>query len=515
MTLPRHRRPARVLGPLTVAASLALAGCGVGATTPESASPGEGTIVVGITADPTQTLPWTVTSKQSIQVLSQIYSTLLDTGENSEPVSGLAELPTVSDDGLTYTFALTEGVTFTDGSALDSADVKHTFETIMDPESKATSASFFGSVESVDAPDPQTVVVTLKKPDASFPSGLTGVNTGIVPADVDAATLEKTPVGSGPYAWAERTPNQSITLSRNDAFFKGKPGAAEVEFRVIPDEQAMVSALRTGSVDVTVLDNPVTARTAATGNVESTPVNSLSYHVLQLRAASPVLSDLNSRLAIQCAISRQEVIDSAALGAGEVTGPITSPEYRSDPAAQPCPEQDLAKAKQYLEKAGTPDGFTLELMTSQGLYSTAVDEAQAIQAQLAKVGIEVTVQSLDSGAYVDRWLAGDFDAAIALNGGSADPNTMYARYFTTDGSFNKVAGYSSPELDTLFAEGVATTDAAERATVYQQISAELVDNAVWVWLFTPQLFLVADSSVQDLEPRTDGSLTSLWKASIG
>ncbi|GGL36085.1 ABC transporter substrate-binding protein [Phycicoccus endophyticus] len=499
---------------LAAAAALALTACGGGGEEP-AASPGEGTIVVGITADPTQMLPWTVTSKQAIQVLSQVYSTLLDTGESSEPVAGLADLPEVSDDGLTYTFTLSEGVTFTDGSTLDSEDVKYTFDTIMDPDSKASSASYFGSVKSVEAPDPRTVVVTLEHPDASFPSGLTGVNTGIVPSDADPATLEKTPLGSGPYAWEKRTPNQSITLARNDSYFKGTPGAAHLEFRVIPDEQSMVSALRTGSVNLTVFDNPVTAKTAGTGSVTSTPVDSLSYHVLQLRAASPVLSDVNSRLAIQCAVSRQDVVDSAALGAGEVTGPVTSPEYRSDPAAQPCPEQDLDRAREYLAKAGTPDGFTLKLMTSQGLYSTAVDEAQAIQAQLGKVGIDVQLESLDSGDYVDRWLAGDFEAAIALNGGSSDPNTMYARYFTSDGSFNTVAGYSSKSLDTLFAQGIATTDTDERAEVYSEISAELVDNAVWVWLFTPKLFVVHTSSMSGLEARTDGSYSELWKASLG
>ncbi|GIL36440.1 ABC transporter substrate-binding protein [Phycicoccus sp. DTK01] len=513
--MPSVRRPsARATAALTLCAALGLSACGGGATSGTAAS-GDGRIVVGISADPTQTLPWTVTSKQAIQVLSQVYSTLLDTGANSEPVAGLAELPTVSDDGLTYTFTLKQGVTFSDGSALDSADVKHTFETIMDPESKATSASYFASVASVEAPDAQTVVVTLSRPDASFPSGLTGTNTGIVPSDADPATLEKTPLGSGPYAWDTRTPNQSITLKRNDSYYGGTPGAAGLEFRVIPDEQAMVSALRTGAVDLTVLDDPITARTAGTGKVTSTAVDSLSYHALQLRASSPTLSDVNTRLAIQCAVSRQEVVDSAALGAGEVTGPITSPQYRSDPAAQPCPEQDLAKAKQYLAAAGTPDGFDLKLMTSQGLYSTAVDEAQAIQAQLGKVGIRVQLESLDSGDYVDRWLAGDFDAAIALNGGSADPNTMYARYFTSKGSFQKVAGYSSPSLDRLFTEGVATTDPAERKAVYTQVSDELVDQAAWVWLFTPKLFLVHDSAMQGLEARTDASLSTLWKASLG
>ncbi|MGG5260742.1 ABC transporter substrate-binding protein [Phycicoccus avicenniae] len=514
MTPARTHRRARAAAALALTSALALSACGGGGAGGGAAA-GAGTIVVGISADPTQMLPWTVTSKQAIQVLSQVYSTLLDTGQNSEPVAGLADLPEVSDDGLTYTFTLKKGVTFTDGSALDSADVKHTFETIMDPASKATSASYFASVKAVEAPDPQTVVVTLETPDASFPSGLTGTNAAIVPSDADAASLEKTPVGSGPYAWEKRTPNQSITLKRNDSYFKGKPGAAHLEFRVIPDEQSMVSALRTGSVDVTVFDNPVTARTAGTGKVKSTAVDSLSYHVLQLRAASPALKDVNTRLAIQCAVSRQEVIDSAALGAGEVTGPITSPEYRSDPAAQPCPEQDLAKAKDYLAKAGKANGFTLELMTSQGLYSTAVDEAQAIQAQLKKIGIEVKVQSLDSGQYVDRWLAGDFDAAIALNGGSADPNTMYARYFTSTGSFQKVAGFSTPALDGLFAKGVAETDPEARKQVYGEVSKTLVDDAAWVWLFTPKLFLVADTSVKNLEARTDAGLSELWKASNG
>lgn len=513
MTSTHPRVRLRAAAALALTGSLALGACGGGNDT--AATPGGGPIVVGISADPTQILPWTVTSKQATQVLSQVYSTVLDTGKDSQPVAGLADLPEVSEDGLTYTFTLKQGVTFSDGSALDSADVKHTFETIMDPESKATSASYFASVKSVDAPDPQTVVVTLKNPDASFPSGLTGVNASIVPADVDTATLEKTPVGSGPYAWDKRTPNQSITLKRNDSYFKGKPGAASLEFRVIPDEQAMVSALRTGSVDVTVFDNPVTARTAGTGKVKSTPVESLSYHVLQLRAASPTLKDVNLRLAIQCAVSRQEVIDSAALGAGTPTGPITSPQFRSDPAKQPCPEQDLTKAKDHLAKAGKPDGFSLKLMTSQGLYSTAVDEAQAVQAQLAKVGITVEVQSLDSGEYVDRWLAGDFDAAIALNSGSSDPNTMYARYFTSTGSFQKVAGYSSPDLDALFAQGVASTDEAERRQVYAQVGQQLVDEAAWVWLFTPKLFLVSDTAIEGLEARTDASLSELWKASNG
>ena len=116
-------------------------------------------------------------------------------------------------------------------------------------------------------------------------------------------------------------------------------------------------------------------------------------------------------------------------------------------------------------------GSRLNLITSQGLYASAVDEAQAVQAQLGQVGIKVNVQTLSASAYVSDWLGGNFEAAIAENSGNIDPNTMYARYFTSTGTYNKVAGYSSPTLNSLFAQGIATTDVAKRQTIYQQISA--------------------------------------------
>jgi peptide/nickel transport system substrate-binding protein len=510
----RTGRRAFTAGAAVATATLLAAGCSGGTSPGTGSGSPDATLVFGITADPTQMVPWTSTSEQSIQVLSQIYSTLLDTDADHNPIAGLADLPKISTDGMTYTFTLKKGLKFTNGSALDATDVKYTFDKIMDPASKASSKSYFASVGSVQAPDPQTVVVKLKKPDASFPVGLTGVNTGIVPSDVAVDKLETTPVGSGPYKFVSRTPNESITLERNADFAEGKPGAAKVEFRIIPDDQSMVSALKTGSVDVAIFDNPVTAKTATSDKVKVDSVSSLQYHVLQLRATSPTLSNVNARLAIQCAISRKEVVDSAALGAGDITGPITSPEFKSDPNAQPCANQDLAKAKDYLTKAGKPDGFALNLITSQGLYSTAVNEAQNIQSQLGKVGIKVTVQTLDSNTYVQKWLAGDFEAAIAQNGGSADPNTMYARYFTSGGSYNKVAGYSSPELDTLFAQGIATTDTAKRQAIYKQLSDQLVNNAAWVWLFTPKEFIAVNAKVKDFEARSDASVSTLWKASL-
>jgi peptide/nickel transport system substrate-binding protein len=513
-----NRRTASALAVGSAVAALLIAGCSSSSPSNSGSASASGSangaLVFGITADATQLVPWTVTAVESTEVLQQLYSTLLNTDSNGNLVPGLAGLPVVSDGGDTYTFTLKSGVKFANGAALTSADVKYTFDTIMNPSSAATSASYFASVASVAAPNPTTVVVHMKHPDASFPAGLSTIETGIVPSGATASSLQAKPDGSGPYEFVSHVANESVTLKRNADYYAGKPGAATLEFRVIPNDQSMVSALRTGSVDAAIFTDPVTAKTATSGSVTIDKAGSLQYHVLQLRAASPVLSNVNTRLAIQCAISRTAVIDSAALGAGQVTGPITSPQYRSSPDAQPCPTQNIAKAKQYLAKAGTPNGFTLNLITSQGLYASAVDEAQSVQAQLAQIGIKVNVQTLDSSTYVSDWLSGNFEAAIAENSGSIDPNTMYARYFTSTGSFNKVAGYSSPTLNSLFSQGIATTDAAKRQQIYNEVTQQLVDNAAWVWLYTPEYYIAVNTSVHGFQARTDADLSMLWQASI-
>jgi peptide/nickel transport system substrate-binding protein len=510
----KNRRRAGAVAAGSAVAALLIAGCSSASQSSSAAASGSSTLVFGITADATQMVPWTSTAVESTEVLQQLYSTLLDTDSNGNLIPGLAGLPTVSDGGDTYTFTLQSGVKFADGAPLTSADVKYTFDTIMNPASAATSASYFASVASVDAPTPTTVVVHMKNPDSSFPAGLSNIETAIVPSGATAASLTAKPDGSGPYEFVSHVANESITLKRNPDYYAGKPGAATLEFRVIPDDQSMVSALRTGAVDVAIFTDPVTAKTATSSSVTIDQTGSLQYHVLQLRASSPVLSNVNTRLAIQCAISRTDVIDSAALGAGQVTGPITSPDYKSNPDDQPCPTQNLAKAKEYLDKAGQPNGFTLNLITSQGLYASAVDEAQSIQSQLGQIGIKVNVESLSASAYVSDWLSGNFEAAIAENSGSIDPNTMYARYFTSTGSFNKVAGYSSPTLDSLFAQGIATTNTTQRKAIYQEISQQLVDNAAWIWLYTPEYYIAVNTSVHGFEARTDADLSFLWKASI-
>lgn len=516
MNLGSHaRRGLTATAGLAMAFALVATGCSATPQTSESASAASGgTLVIGVTSDPDTLFPWKATQFQAVNVLQTIYGTLTEFDKDLNVTAGLAESWDTSTDGLTVTLHLRKGVTFDDGSAFDSADVKYSLDKIKEESTAAVAAASLASVKSVDATDADTVTLHLSSPDAGLLANLASVNMAILSSDDTETALNTTPNGTGPFTFSERKASQSLTLVRNNAYWGDKTKLDTLEFRVIPDESSIVSAMQSGNVQFAVFDDPLVAQTAEAAGLNVAKTSQLSYHVLQLNASKGVLADVNVRLAIQCAIDRQQVLDTAAQGEGEITGPITSPAFRSDPNSRPCPTRDLTKAADYLAKAGKPDGVTIKTIVSQGEYSTSVNEAQNLKAQLAEAKITLDLDVLESGAYVDKWIAADFEAAVALNGGRPDPDGAYGRYFTSTGNLNKVAGYSSAELDKLFAEGRQTSDVAKRKEIYTQISNNLEDNAPWIWLFTSYTYTATTSNVSGFTPMASSSLQYLRETAL-
>jgi peptide/nickel transport system substrate-binding protein len=478
-----------------------------------STSPGD-TLVVGNTADPDTLDPWKATQFQAVHTLEQIYGTLTELDTDLNVVPGLAEGWQYSPDGKILTLTLRKGVTFQDGKPFTSADVKSSLDRLLDPKTAAVARSYIASIQQVAAPDPNTVVLTLSTPDAGLLSSFATVNLAMLSKDDTADTIAKKPNGTGPFAFKTRQTNQSITLAANPAYWGDKPKIRTLEFRVIPDVSSVVSTLQSGNVQFAVLNDPIVAKAAISSGLTVQKTPNLSYHVLQLNGRQSPLDNVNVRLAISCAIDRKQVLDTAALGDGSVTGPITSPAFQSDPDSRPCPTRDVARAKSLLAGAGLAGGLTLKTIVSQGEYATSVAEAQNLQAQLKDAGITLDLQVLESGAYVARWKAADFDAAVALNGARPDPDSTYSRYFTSTGSFNKVAGFSSAELDQLFAKGKATTDLNQRKATYTTMSKYLEDNAVWVWLFRSYDYTATTKGVSGFKPMPNGSLQYLRSTSV-
>ena len=156
------------------------------------------------------------------------------------------------------------------------------------------------------------------------------------------------------------------------------------------------------------------------------------------------------------------------------------------------------------------------MVVSSDLYATGVNEAQSIKSQLADAKITVNLRILESGAYVASWSDPTTrDSVLVLAGGnSPDPDSLYGSYFGLNGSRAKVAGYSSTELQDLFAQGKSTPDGAARKAIYDKISADLVDKAVWIWLFTSYDFTGVTARVQGFVPTPTGSLESLARTTV-
>jgi peptide/nickel transport system substrate-binding protein len=508
----RIRRLAPVALGLTLLASFALVGTSAARTTATGA-----TLVIGRTADVNTLDPQKATAFQSVQTLGLVYGTLVQLDSKLEIVPGLATAWKFTDNSQTLTFTLRPKVKFQNGAPFTSADVAASLNRILNPATGAVSRANLSDIQSITTPSARTVVLHLADPDVPVLAALADLNTAILSAaDIQSGSFTTHPNGTGPFSFSSWTPNQTLKLVRNPTFWGDKVPLAGVQFRVIPDETSVVSALKANQIQMGLLSDPLVARQVKGGGLTVLRQPSLSYHVLMLNDRHPPLDKLYVRLAIQCAIDRKQVLDSAALGEGQVTGPITSPAYRSDSSARPCPTPNLTKAKKFMKAAGYANGgITLHTIVETGEYATAAAEAQSIQAQLQQIGVNLDLQTLDSGTYVSRWLAADFDAAVALNGGRVDPDTMYTRYFTSTGNLNKVAGYASPKLDALFAQGRATSDVAKRKAIYTQISKTLESQGAWVWMFTSNDYYAISSKVRNFVPMPNESLQYLRQTTLG
>lgn len=465
------------------------------------------TLIIARAVDATGLDPHTQTAFASLRLLELVYEPLVTTDANLNLQPALATDWAFSNDGMTLTFNLREGVTFHDGSALGADDVIASFARILDEETASAARTNYLSIDSMEAPDDLTVVFNLNTADVPLLSAMASTNAVILSSDVianeDPALVT---VGTGPFALDTWTPEETTTLSANAEWWGEGPFVDGIEIRIIPDETSILAALRAGTVDFALVNDPLVGTLLiddADVTLHRTPT--LSYNVLQLRAAVEPLDQLEVRQAISCAISRQEVVDSAALGEGRVTGPLTMASFALPTEDLFCYEQDIEKAQELMAAAGMEDGFTLTVMLANAEPPVASSIAQVIASQLEAINITVEIEALEFSAYVDRWLAGDFMAAAALNGGRVDPYTMYSRYWQNDARFQETAGYIDDTLDDLMKRGQVETDPDARFEIFGEFQTHLAETSPWIWLYAGYNYTAHQSYVSGWEPAANDS----------
>lgn len=460
--------------------------------------------------------PHKQTAFSSLRLLELVYEPLVRLGTDLSVVPAIADSWEFSADGLTLTFKLNPNAKFSDGQPVTSEDVRASFTRLLDEATAAAARSNFLSIASIDTPDATTVVFHLSQADAPLLVAMATINAAIVPASAIAAgTIETAALGSGPFKLDSWDPNSKEVLSANAEWAGGKVAVDGITISVLPDETAILASLRAGQTDFALLNDPLVATLVPNEpNLQLNPIPGLAYNVLQLNPARQPMDDLKVRQAISCAVNRQEVLDSALVGEGKVTGPLTMPAYASDPNTLFCYTQDVAKAKALMAESGSPDGFTAKVIAATGEPPVASSEAQVLQAQLAEIGVKLEIEMLELNVYIDRWLAGDFDMAVAQNGGRPDPYPMYNRYFTKDGNLQKVSNFVDDELDSLLQQGRTETDVAKRKVIFQNFEARLAELSPWIWLSTSNTYTAQLKTVHGFEPSPTGSLFALSKVTI-
>jgi peptide/nickel transport system substrate-binding protein len=360
------------------------------------------------------------------------------------------------------------------------------------------------------------VVFKLTQPDAPILVAMATINAAIVPASlIEGGTIETTTIGSGPFKLDSWSPNEKEVLSPNENWAGGEVNVDGITISVLPDETAILASLRAGQTDFALLNDPLVATLVPNEpNLQLNPVPGLAYNVLQLNPARKPMDDLKVRQAISCAVNRQEIVDTALVGEGKVTGPLTMPAYASDPSTLFCYEQDIEKAKQLMAESSAPDGFTAKVIAATGEPPVASAEAQVLQSQLAAIGVKLEIELMELNVYVDRWLAADFDMAVALNGGRPDPYPMYNRYFTKDGNLVKVSNFVDDELDSLMQQGRVETDIAKRKEIFQKFEARLAELSPWIWLSTSNIYTAQLKTVHGFVPSPTGTLFGLSAVTV-
>jgi len=436
-------------------------------------------------------------------LLNGVYAAyLLDISEDGELLPSVAESWSMLDPK-TLVFKLRPGIKFHDGTDLDAAAVKFTIQRGQDPKTKAVRQAQYQEITQVETPDPLTVVLHLVAPDSSLLyTNRGGAGPIVSPTAVQkwGDDFERHVVSAGPFQFESYTPDSQIVFKRFENYFeKDKDGNKlpyldRVVFKIIPDAAVQIAALESGDIDI----DPFTITGEFVDRIKGNHDLTLLTHaqdrtsLLQWNQQKPPLDNLNLRKAIAYAIDRDELVKSIYGGYGVPAKEALAPAmWGHDPTIEGY-NYDPAKAKDYLAKAGYPNGG---VKLKAATYSSNKQLGEIIQAQLKRVGIEMSLDVLESVAYGKAFRTdGAYDIGIDGYTYKPDADANLDGWFSSNGYYCP-KGRSLPQNDVLLAQGRASYDLNERKRIYSQLQRLINDDVQSVFLVNGDRFMATRNDV--------------------
>ena len=457
-----------------------LSGCGDGSAAETQKSRADtNELVVGIAQDLDDSLdPHKTVKAGTREVMFNVFEGLMKPTPDGDLTPAIAERYEVSEDRMTYTFHLREGVQFHNGETVTAEDVVYSIQRCAAAtETGIVQVEAFSVIQSIETPDDKTVAITISEASNEFISYMT---TAILPADYDKQDTD--PVGTGPFKFVSRTAQDSVVLEKFDGYWGTPAQLDKVTLKIMENADSLMMSLQSGAIDLCAhLTSTQVAQLEKDFNVAEGTMNLVQ--AMYLNNAVAPFDDVRVRQALCYAVDKQEIIDLAFDGYGSPIGSSMYPAFGKyfDDSLTNYYTRDVEKAKALLAEAGYPDGFDMTI-TVPSNYKPHMDTAEVLVQQLAQIGVNAAIEPIEWESWVSDVYAGrQFQSTVV----GVDASTMTARAllerFTSDYGKNFI-NYNNAEYDALFQQTLTAYDDAEQTAIYKQMLANLTENAANVYI---------------------------------
>ena len=459
---------------ILVVFSLTIALC---ACTGDKTGDGSSQITIGIPQDIEDSLdPHKAVAAGTREVLFNVFEGLVKPNSNGDLVPAVASEYQISEDGKNYIFTLRDGITFHNGNPVTVEDIKASIDKCADTTNGEPLVSAFSNIEEVKIVDDKTVEIVLKTEDTEFLPNLT---TAIIPAD---SLDDDAPVGTGPYKYVSRSPQENIILEKYDGYWGTPANIEHVEFKICANADSIVMNLEGGSIDM--FARVTTAQASQLSDQFDVLEGTMNLvQALYLNHDVEPFNDVRVRQALCYAIDKQNILDFVSDGKGTPIGSSVYPAFGKYymPELNDTYAQNIEKAKELLTEAGYPDGFTMEI-TVPSNYTQHVDTSQVIKEQLKQIGVTANINLVEW----DTWLSETYinrnyqSTVVGVDASNLSARALLER-FSTDAS-NNFTNYSNADYDKAYENARASIDDAEKTAYYKECETILATDAANVYI---------------------------------
>lgn len=482
-----------------------LQACSTGGSSSEDENKKEdkSSLKIAVSSDATTLNPHFATTIADGNFFHQkIYEPLITLNEDTELVPGLAD-DWESIDELTWEFTLKENISFHDGAPFNADAVKISFDYIIDPDNNSPHYVKYNVIDKVEVIDDNTVQFHLVEPYTPILSILASAESGIVsPKSIedDPDSLEGNPVGTGPFEFVSWDTGQSVIMKKNEDYWGTISNLDEIIFEIVPENSTRIAMVE--SDEAQIADAIPVEQFDRIENSESMDVykrEGLATEFLGFNLDKAPFDNIEFRKAVSHAIDRESIISGIYENSGNLANSAMTPNVFGYSDKITPYNYDVNKAKELLEESGIDTEQEITLLTDE--KPERVGSAEVIEAQLRELGLNIKIQKMETGAYIDATYNGEHHMFLGGWGnatGDGDYNQYNLFHSDSIGPTGNRFWYSNPEADDIIEEARRVEDEDKRLELYEEVQTMEIEDAVYVPINDAENTLIYSSSIDGI-----------------